>query len=90
MAVNLITGRDNYARCGADTGADIEADPDLLAEDAGAAVAAACWYWQTNKLNIHADEDDIKKVTRKINGGYHGLDDRTTFLDRAKTVLDVT
>jgi putative chitinase len=85
-----LTGRDNYARCGADTGADIESDPDLLAEDADTAVAAACWYWQTNKLNIHADEDDIKKVTRKINGGYHGLDDRATFLERAKIVLYVT
>jgi len=85
-----LTGRDNYVRCGSAIGSNIEAEPDLLAEDANAAVAAACWFWQSNKLNALADDDEIKKITRKINGGYNGLEDRTAILARAKTVLDVT
>jgi len=84
-----LTGRNNYSRCGADIGLNIEAEPELLAKDAETAVAAACWYWKINKLNSPADQDDIKLVTRKINGGYHGLEERTAFLNRAKEVLDV-
>jgi putative chitinase len=84
-----LTGRNNYFRCGSDIGIDLENEPELLAEDANAAVAAACWYWQSNKINAPADQDDVKQVTRKINGGYHGLDDRNAFLNRAKKVLDV-
>jgi len=85
-----LTGRDNYVRCGSAIDSNIEAEPDLLAEDANAAVAAACWFWQSNKLNALADDDEIKKITRKINGGYNGLEDRIAILARAKTVLDVT
>ncbi len=84
-----LTGRDNYARCGSDTGLNIEEEPDQLADDANAAVTGACWYWKENNLNALVEKDDIKAITRKINGGYHGLEDRTTFLNRAKEVLDV-
>ncbi|KGJ87929.1 glycoside hydrolase family 19 protein [Colwellia psychrerythraea] len=84
-----LTGRNNYTRCGSDIGLNIEAEPELLAKDAETAVAAACWYWQSNKLNGPADQDDIRLVTRKINGGYHGLEERIAFLNRAKEVLNV-
>ncbi len=84
-----LTGRDNYVRCGNSTKMNIEVEPELLAKDAEAAVTAACWFWQSNKLNASADVDDIKKITKTINGGYHGLNDRLAYLNRAKEVYAV-
>jgi putative chitinase len=68
---------------------DCETTPELLADDANAAVAAACWYWNSRKLNDLADADDIKSITRKINGGYNGLEDRQALCERAKQVLGI-
>lgn len=82
-----LTGKENYARCAEAIGVDCENQPDLLCDDAAAAVAAACWYWQSRKLNDLADSDDIKGITRKINGGYHGLEDREAFYQRARAAL---
>jgi len=62
-------------------------DPDSLTESADTSVLAACWYWDTHKLNGYADQDDIKTVTKKINGGYNGLEERRKYLDRAKNVI---
>lgn len=84
-----LTGRENYANCAGFIGIDCEAEPDLLAEDPVAAVSAACWFWQSRKLNDLADADDLKAITRKINGGYHGLESRSGFCDRAKQLFDI-
>jgi putative chitinase len=84
-----LTGRENYAHCADFIGRDCESDPEMLSEDASAAVAAACWYWQSRKLNDLADADDLKTITRKINGGYHGLDSRAGFCDRAKQAFGI-
>lgn len=82
-----LTGRENYANCAKFIGMDCESNPHMLAENAAAAVSAACWFWQSRKLNDLADFDDIKSITRKINGGYHGLDSRVEFYERAKVAL---
>lgn len=70
-----ITGRDNYARCGAGLGMDLIEEPTYLETPVGA-VASAGWFWDSHKLNDLADAGDIKKMTKVINGGYNGLDDR--------------
>ena len=47
----------------------------------------AGWFWNRNKLNELADQDQLLKITKKINGGFNGLEDRTEHLERAKSVL---
>lgn len=81
-----ITGRSNYARCGQALGLPLIEQPDLLTDpDVGA--RAAAWYWADRKIGPLADANDIEAVTRKINGGTHGLDDRRRYLQTAMRVL---
>ena len=56
-----ITGRDNYRRFGALIGVDIEGEPDLAAEPA-IAMALACAYWTSRRINAAADRDDVEAV----------------------------
>lgn len=82
-----LTGKNNYLHFSNAYGADVVAQPELVAETPELCVAVAGWYWDTNRLNRLADEDDIKKITKKINGGYHGLEDREAKLTKIKSVL---
>lgn len=82
-----LTGKFNYRQCGDSLGVDFIKNPDILAEDPDLCVAAACWYWDSHKLNRHADADDIRKITRAINGGLNGIKDREKYLARAKESL---
>ena len=52
------------------------------------ATMVAGWFWDKNNLNRYADQDDARKVTKIINGGYNGLDDRLNFLKQAKAALN--
>lgn len=81
-----ITGRDNYRRFGQLIGVDIESQPDRAAEPA-IAMAVACAYWTSRRINAAADRDDVESVTRLINGGLNGIDDRRRHLARAKAIL---
>lgn len=84
-----LTGTENYTNCGKGIGRDLLSDPDQLATDAHAAVAASLWFWNSRSLNTHADNDDVETVTRRINGGLNGLDDRISYLNKAKSVLGI-
>jgi putative chitinase len=70
-----LTGKDNHRACSAGLGVDLVATPDLLLEPVYAARSAA-WFWATNKCNTFADAGDIEGLTKKINGGLIGIDDR--------------
>lgn len=70
-----LTGKDNHRACSAGLGVDLVSNPDLLLEPVYAARSAA-WFWSTNKCNVFADAEDIEGLTRKINGGLIGIDDR--------------
>jgi putative chitinase len=70
-----LTGKDNHRACSAGLGVDLVANPDLLLEPVYAARSAA-WFWATNKCNNFADSGDIEGLTKKINGGLIGIDDR--------------
>ena len=83
-----VTGRSNYAECGNDLGVDLINNPQRLA-DFDLACLSAGWYWDTRNLNSYADDDDILTITRIINGGLNGLDDRQDYLDRAKQVFRI-
>ncbi len=78
-----LTGRDNYTRCGQALKLDLVADPDLLLQPEGASLSAA-WFWSVNKCGPLADADDFVGLTKKINGGTIGLEDRQR---RYKAVL---
>ena len=78
-----ITGRANYARLSADLLGDdtFLTQPELL-EQPRWAVESACWFWKRGNLNALADKDDIVAVTRRINGGTNGLDDRKKYYEK--------
>lgn len=84
-----LTGKTNYTKCSEFLGIDLVNDPSLVYNSPEICVKTACWYWSVNNLNKYADVDDIKTITKRINGGYNGLDDRTKILNTAKKVLGI-
>lgn len=85
-SIKQITGRENYAKCAARTGLDLINHPEIAA-DPEHSVHIACDYWGSRCINPLADRDDIVAVTKAINGGLNGLDDRRAQLVRAKALL---
>lgn len=72
-----LTGRSNYAFAAKMTGKPLVSEPDLVNSDVETMVIAAMTYWNANSLSKFADSDDIKGQTKRINGGYNGLEERT-------------
>jgi putative chitinase len=70
-----LTGKDNYFWFAASLEITPEQAAEYLETFEGAA-QSACWFWETNKLNALADAGDIRAMTKRINGGYIGLEDR--------------
>lgn len=81
-----LTGRANYRALGETLGKDLEAEPELAAEP-GLSLVIAAEYWKSRNINAKADRDDLLAVTRAVNGGTNGLDDRRRYLGKAKTEL---
>jgi putative chitinase len=81
-----LTGHDNYRAFADSLEMLITAVPDYLATYEGA-VQSACWFWETNKLNQYADSNDIVTMTKRINGGTIGLDDRIKHYEHALKVF---
>jgi putative chitinase len=81
-----LTGRANYRVMSQKLGVDLEGKPEL-ASDPMISIKTACEYWNSRKLSIYADLDDIRTITRKINGGYNGFDDRKLYLQRIKPII---
>jgi putative chitinase len=82
-----ITGRTNYKMLSVDFGVDFISKPELLASDHYACLSAG-WYWDKNHLNLLADNDDIVTITKRINGGLNGFDQRLEWLNKCKKILD--
>ncbi len=70
-----LTGRDNYTKFGESIGMTAEEAAEYVQSFNGA-IQSACWFWDTNNLNDIADGDNVKLMTKKINGGSIGLEDR--------------
>jgi len=81
-----LTGKDNYTWFAASLEIPVEEAAEYLQTFEGA-VQSACWFWETNNLNVQADAGDIKLMTKKINGGYIGLDDRIKHYNHALHVF---
>ena len=81
-----LTGRENYTNFGKSVGMTAEDAAEYVATPAGA-IESACWFWDTKKLNNIADTDDVVKMTKIINGGNIGLEDRQKRYAHALKVL---
>lgn len=81
-----VTGRANYRATGSGIGQPLEDVPDLLARPEFAALSAA-WWWAGHGLNELADAGRFEDITRRINGGLNGLEERVKFWRRAQEVL---
>jgi putative chitinase len=81
-----ITGRENYTKLSNDTDIDFINNPDLLLTEANA-LLSALWYWNKNGLNRFADKDDVITITKRINGGTIGLNDRIKKVNKWKQLL---
>lgn len=81
-----ITGRANYHECSMGLYGDdrLIGTPDLLEDPNGAAMSAG-WYWRSRELDRLVP--DVQAITKRINGGLHGLDDRVVQLNRIKAAL---
>ena len=81
-----LTGHSNFYHAGKALGADFVMEPELVRTPRYAAQTAG-WFWQTHKLNQTADGRDFVTMTKKINGGTIGLDDRIKHINQALAVL---
>ena len=81
-----LTGRYNYTQFGKSIDMTAEEAAEYVATPAGA-IESACWFWDTNNLNDIADTDNVVKMTKKINGGNIGLEDRQKRYKHAMEVL---
>jgi putative chitinase len=81
-----LTGKDNYTFFAGSLGISVEEASEYLATFEGAA-QSACWFWEQNNLNRFADANDVKGLTRAINGGQIGIIDREEHTRHALHVL---
>lgn len=81
-----ITGRSNYEKCGKTLGLDLLAHPELLSLTVNACRSAG-WFWKKNNLNKWADLGDMVTLTKRINGGTNGLQDRLAYYKIATEIL---
>ena len=80
-----LTGKANYSAFAESIETPLEEIPDYLLTFEGA-VQSACWFWETNNINLWADKGDVLQVTKIINGGTNGLQDRT---DRYSKIIKI-
>ena len=83
-----ITGKNNYTKCSQslfESNVLVE-NPDFLLE-AEYAIHSACWFWSAARLNELSDIGDMKTMTKRINGGYIGLEDRINHYNHAIEIL---
>jgi len=81
-----ITGKANYAAFAESIDTPVEQVPEFLGTFEGA-VQSACWFWENNNLNALADNGDVLGITKKVNGGTLGLEERQQHTQNAHQVL---
>jgi putative chitinase len=81
-----LTGKENYANCGTALSIDLVGNPTLLTEPKYAVLSAG-WFWNKKGLNSLADASDIETMTKRINGGLIGLDDRKAKIAKTLSIL---
>lgn len=84
-----LTGRANYTAYSNYKGINFLelGNEQRIANEPQLALDVSLWFWDKNNLNAKADQDDVRGITRRINGGFNGLKDRESYLNRAKCLL---
>lgn len=82
-----ITGKYNYQKLSEDTEIDYVNEPDLLLNEADSMVSAL-WYWSKRNLNDYADQNNIYKITRAINGGLNGIKKRSELFKKYQKIFN--
>ena len=85
-AICQLTGHDNFYHAGKDLGVDFVHNPDLARTPKYAALIGG-WFWKTHGCNAFADREDWEGLTKRINGGLIGLDQRKSLTKQAFQVL---
>jgi putative chitinase len=86
-----LTGKNNYSEFSSwINNPEIIENPDLVHDDKNIGLLSAIWFWESNKLNEIADTGDVEKLTRRINGGTHGLEDRIEKYEKCLAYLEGT
>jgi putative chitinase len=83
-----LTGKSNYTRFAESLDIPVEEASEFLSTFEGA-VQSAAWFWESNNLNQYADSGDILTMTKRINGGTIGLEDRKKHYEHALHVFGV-
>ena len=83
-----LTGRSNYQVCGDAIGQPFISQPELLLEPQWACMSAG-WFWNRKQLNLLADDESWETMTKRINGGLVGLDDRINKIHKAMDILRI-
>lgn len=81
-----LTGKNNYTKFAESIKKSIDETISYLETDAGA-LESALWFWKTNNINKYCDNDDIIGMTKRINGGTNGIEDRTERYIKYKNTL---
>lgn len=81
-----LTGKDNYSRFADSIDMSLDEAVEYLQTYEGAA-HSACWFWDVNGLNKYADKGDFVTLTKRINGGVNGLEDRTKHYKHALKIM---
>ena len=84
-----LTGRNNYEAYSNDACLNLmhKGNEKFVSQVPTYALDASLWFWKRQNLNERADMDDLRGITRRVNGGYNGLEDREKYLARAKFFL---
>ena len=82
-----LTGKSNYVAFGKSVGKTADEVIEYMKTSAGA-LESALWFWKQNNLNNYADASDMKSITKRINGGYNGLEDRIARYNKIIQILE--
>jgi putative chitinase len=81
-----LTGRNNYTLFAEENNLELDDAVNFLTSPEGA-VQSAAWFWNRNDLNMLAEDDNLTAVTKRINGGTHGLEERKKYTNKFKDLL---
>lgn len=84
-----LTGKNNYQRLSSAISIDLVENPYIVSEDERIALRSAIWFWDRNSLNTLADAMDFAQLTKRINGGYNGLEDRERYYHKALSYYEI-